>query len=97
MRRIIAIAIFITVVVIAAGFAVVNDAPVTLNYYVGTFTLPLSILMVLTLIIGAALGAFALMFSTLRLRYENRRLTKKLSISEQEIDSLRILPIKDQH
>jgi len=97
MRRIIAIVIFIIVLIAAASFAAVNNAPVTVNYYLGTFSLPLSILMVLTLITGAVLGVFSLMFGTLRLRYENRRLTKKLAVSEQEINSLRILPIKDPH
>ena len=97
MRRIIAIVIFIIVLIAAASFAAVNNAAVTVNYYLGTFSLPLSILMVLTLITGAILGVLALMFGTLRLRYENRRLTKKLAVSEQEINSLRILPIKDPH
>jgi len=46
---------------------------------------------------GVIIGAVILLFSTMKLRYENRRLQSKLSVSEQEINSLRILPIKDAH
>ncbi|PHS67614.1 MAG: hypothetical protein COB23_10230 [Methylophaga sp.] len=70
---------------------------VTINYYLGTVTLPLSIIIVLAIVIGIILGTLALLAGSMGLRYENRRLNRKLSISEQEIDSLRILPIKDPH
>ncbi|MFT7413543.1 MAG: hypothetical protein ACI9FO_000191, partial [Methylophagaceae bacterium] len=47
------------------------------------------------IILGTLLGALALSTSILRLKYENRRLRKKLTLSEKEIDSVRILPITD--
>ncbi|MFW5450064.1 MAG: lipopolysaccharide assembly LapA domain-containing protein [Methylophagaceae bacterium] len=97
MRRILTITIFIIIFAIGAAFSAINTNPVDINYYIGTLTAPLSVVIVLSLIAGIALGALAIFASSLKLRYENRRLNKKISVSEQEIDSLRILPIKDVH
>lgn len=97
MRQIIAITIFVLIFIIGAGFSAINMMPVTLNYYLGAVTFPLAIIIVLAILLGAILGAIALFTNTLGLRYENRRLNKRLSVSEQEINSLRILPMKDPH
>ncbi len=97
MNRVITIVIFIAVFILGAGFSAINTSPVAINFYLGTVTLPLAVLIVLAIFVGAALSATALSISALRLRYENHRLNKKLSVSEQEINSLRILPVKDPH
>lgn len=97
MRRILTIAIFIIVFTVGAAFSAINTNPVEINYYLGTLAAPLSVVIVLSLIVGIILGALAIFLSSLRLRYENSRLNKKLAISDQEINSLRILPIKDVH
>ena len=95
MQRIITIIIFIAVFAAGAAFSAINNGPVELNYYIGTFTLPISVALIASVVIGITLGALAIFISTLGLRYENRRLHKKMAINEQEINSLRILPIKD--
>lgn len=97
MRRIMTIIIFVTVFAVGAAFSAINTDPVIINYYLGTLTAPLSVVMILSIVAGIILGAIAIYASTLRLRYENRRLHKKLDVSEQEINSLRILPVKDEH
>ncbi len=95
MRRIITIILFIIVLILSAGFSAINLAPVDINYYLGALSLPLSVVIIVAVILGCLLGALALSTSIFRLRYENRRLRKKLTVSEQEINSLRILPITD--
>ncbi len=95
MRRFLTITIFILVFAVGAGFATLNITPVEVNYFFGSQELPLSIILIITLIIGTLLGVMALFARTLLLRYENTRLTKRLQVLEQEIDSLRILPIRD--
>ena len=95
MRRIIIIILFVIVLLLGAGFSAVNLMPVDINYYLGVLSLPLAMVIIAAIILGTVLGVLALSTSILRLRYENRRLRKKLTISEQEIDSLRILPITD--
>ncbi len=95
MRRLITLLIFIIVLIAGATFTSVNTDPVTLNYYFGSLTLPLSGLVLIALTIGVLIGALAVSLATLRLRYDNRRLQKQAKLAEQEIDSLRVLPLRD--
>jgi len=95
MRRIMTIILFVIVLMVSVGFSAINLAPVDINYYLGTLSLPLSMIIIVAIILGTLLGALALSTTILRLKYENRRLRKKLTLSEQEINSLRILPITD--
>lgn len=97
MRKIITLIVFVLVFAISAAFAAFNMAPVSVNYYFGQFSLPLSALLVIATLFGIILGATVMFINSLKLRYEIHRLTRKLDISEQEINSLRILPIKDTH
>ena len=97
MRKIIFLLIFVLIFLISAAFAAFNMDAITVNYYFGELTLPLAALLVIALVTGIVLGALVIFTATLKLRYENRRLQHKLSVSEQEINSLRILPIKDSH
>ncbi len=95
MKRIITIILFLCVFAIAAAFSALNPTSASINFYITEFSLPLSVVVVIAMLIGALITGLVFAFSTLRLRYENARLRKKLSVSEQEINSLRILPIKD--
>jgi len=95
MKRIIIIALFLCVFALAAGFSALNPTPVSISFYIINFTVPVSIIVVIAILIGALLSSLIISISLLKLRYENRRLRKKLNVSEQEINSLRILPIKD--
>ena len=95
MQRIITLIIFIAVFAAGAAFSAINNGPVELNYYLGTITLPISVVVIGSIVTGIILGALAIFIGTLGLRYEYRRLNKKIAVNEQEINSLRILPIKD--
>ena len=97
MQRIITIAIFIAVFAAGAAFSAVNNTPINIQYYLGTVTMPISIVVIVSLVIGITIGALAIFIGSLQLRYENRRLQNKIDLREQELDSLRILPIKDTH
>lgn len=97
MRKIMLLLIFGLIFLLSAAFAAFNMSSVTVNYYFGELIIPLSVLVALSMLTGVIIGAVILLFSTMKLRYENRRLQSKLSVSEQEINSLRILPIKDAH
>lgn len=97
MYRILTIAFFVTVFVIGAAFSAKNTSAVTIDFYFSTITLPLSVIIIFSLVIGIVIGALAIFAGTLSLRYENRRIQKQLATAEQELNSLRILPIKNEH
>jgi putative membrane protein len=85
-------------VLIGAGitFTVLNPQQVTLNYLLGSLQLPLALLVVLVLAVGAVLGLLVAGFLILRLKRDNRRLRRASRQAEQEVANLRALPIKDR-
>lgn len=90
--------IFILVLVLGGlSLAVVNTESVTLNYYIGTLTLPLSMALVVSLAVGALLGIIVSMGVVMRLKMENAHMRRSLQVKEREVSNLRSLPIKDVH
>jgi len=84
---------------LALSFALMNVNEVKLSYYLGSIEAPLSLIVVLSLAIGASLGVSALLGLVLRLKRENftlkNKLDKTIKQSEKELHSLRSLPLKD--
>lgn len=84
------------VVFLAVGFvlAILNSAPIKLNYYYGWLEMPLSFLILGVLLVGIFLGIFARTWGNLRLRRKCSRLTREANIAKQEVSNLRTLPVK---
>lgn len=96
MRRFLTLFSIILVAFIGLAFAVMNAGSVELKYYLGSFTLPLALLLAITLLLGVVVGALAGIGVALRQRHENARLRKRMNLLEAEIKNLREIPIKDQ-
>lgn len=95
MKRIIAIIILLCLAALGLGFTVLNAEQVRLNYYFGQAELPLALVIVGTLVVGALLGLLAATWMLLARKHENRRLRRRLKLAEQEIHNLRELPVRD--
>lgn len=95
MRKLLLITLFMVMFLISAAFAAFNMEPVSVKFYFTDLSLPLAVLLVLTLLIGMLAGAVVMWARSLKIRFDNHRLKHKLSLSEQELNSLRILPIKE--
>jgi uncharacterized integral membrane protein len=78
-------------------FAGLNADLVTVNYYWGTERLPLSLLAILSFVLGGLLGLLTALITYIKLKYVNRRLRHRLILVEKELSNLRALPFKDQH
>lgn len=76
-------------------FASLNASNVIFNYYVGSKSIALSLLLVFAFGLGLLLGGFVTFFSWLRLKTENYRIKSRLKMVEKEVENLRTLPIKD--
>ncbi|MFT3742053.1 MAG: LapA family protein [Gammaproteobacteria bacterium] len=76
--RLISYLIILVIVILGVSFAITNDTPVTLKYYLGTATLPLSLLLVYTLGLGIILGFVANLWPYFKLRNQNRQLKNQL-------------------
>ena len=87
----------ILLVLFALIFSGLNADPVSVNYYVGTTRLPLSLLTILSFTLGGMLGLLTTFITYIKLKYVNRRLRHRLNLVEKELINLRALPFKDQH
>jgi len=97
MKKIVSYIIFFLIGVVALAFAAKNDTSVELHYYLGSVSAPLSLLLVVSLGIGALLGVIACSGLILKLKRDAMRLQKSVKVAEKEVSNLRALPIKEQH
>lgn len=95
--RVFGYAFLLLLVILGITFAILNADLVTIHYYIGSKQLPLSLLLVISLGAGLFVSFLYMGLVVLRLKSERRRLRKRLSIAEKEIDNLRAIPIKDEH
>lgn len=78
------ISLLFTLLLISVGgmFAALNANPVEINYFFGTKSIPLVVLLLISLIIGSLLSFSILGFGLLRLKAKNKWLTYKLKQTE---------------
>ncbi len=95
--RIVTYLFLILLVLFALMFAGLNADLVSVNYYLGTKRLPLSLLILVSFILGGLLGLLTAFITYVKLKYANRRLRHRLNLVEKELINLRALPFKDQH
>lgn len=77
------------------SFAALNAAPVTIDYYLGQHQVPLSLLLVVTLALGALLGSLVGLARVLHVKRELARLRRAARATEEEVRNLRALPLRD--
>jgi len=97
MKRLGFFLLFVLLVAFGLSFASLNSVSVSLNYYIGTVHGPLSLVIMITLILGAVLGLLASTGALMRQKREISRLRRKNELCEQEIRNLRQIPIRDRH
>jgi putative membrane protein len=96
MKRTIRFVFFLLVLALGLFFGLLNAEPVSVNYYFGTRQLPLSLILVLTLVCGALAGLLAGIGPMFRLRRELRRLRKEMRNTEKELGRARAFAVKDE-
>lgn len=86
-----ALALFVA----ALSFAALNADPVTVDYYLGQLQVPLALLLVAALVVGALLGSLVGLARVLRVRREMAQLRRAARATEEEVRNLRALPLRD--
>jgi putative membrane protein len=97
MLRFVYLSLTLLVIIFGIVFAVLNAEDVQLNYYLGSVELPLSLVLVLAMILGALLGIFASLSFIIGSRRNASKLKRSVEVAEKEIVNLRNIPIKDEH
>ncbi len=95
MARILGLLILLVLVILGLSFAVLNSQVVQLNYYLGEAELPLAMVVVAALAVGAVCGLLASMGMVIRSRHEASVLRRKVRVVEKEVSNLRAIPLKD--
>lgn len=94
--KIIKLILFLAFLLIGAAFAVLNSDAVRLDYYFSVMELPLSVVLIAFMSLGAVLGVFACSSILLRLKHENTGLKRKARLVHEEVKNLRTIPLRDQ-
>ncbi|HLB57804.1 MAG TPA: LapA family protein [Gammaproteobacteria bacterium] len=89
--------LLLIIILIGVTFAVLNPAIVTVHYYLGERTLPLSLLLVFVFSGGCLLGLLVGLWLLLCVKIQNYRLKHQLKMAEKEIENLRAIPLRDRH
>ena len=95
MSRIARLILVLAVLLFGLAFHLKNNQLIMLDYYVGAIELPVSLVVVLILILGALLGVLASLPIIIKLKQQKLKLEKQIKNSEKEINNLRVMPIKD--
>jgi putative membrane protein len=93
--RIFSFLVILIVLILGVTFAVMNAEPVSINYYLNTSKIPLSLLLVLVIGIGAFIGWLTGLWMWLRLKTENFRLHHQIKTLEKELAQLRTQPLNE--
>jgi uncharacterized integral membrane protein len=93
--RVLYLAIAVLVALSGLAFHIRNKQDIVLNYFVGTVTVELSLVVVGSLVLGVALGALVMSSTVLRQKAEIRRLKRRQLIAGRELASLRAISAKD--
>ncbi|MDR3477618.1 MAG: LapA family protein [Gammaproteobacteria bacterium] len=95
--RILSYILIVIIIGLGISFALLNSGSVSINYYVGHRTMPLSLLLAMVFTIGSLLGVFVGLWLLLKIKLKNYRLKQRLKLAEKEIENLRAIPLQDKH
>ncbi|NKB36694.1 MAG: DUF1049 domain-containing protein [Gammaproteobacteria bacterium] len=96
MPRILKLCIFLFIVLLGLVFHLRNDQYVLVDYYLDSIEVVFSASIVVSLAIGVALGYIVGIPGKLKVKRENIRLQKDISMSTKELNALRVIPVKDE-
>lgn len=95
--RIMSYILLVVIILLGASFATLNSGMVSLNYYLGHKTMPLSLLLVSVFAVGCLLGILVGLSIIIKLKLKNYRLRQRLKLAEKEVSNLRAIPLQDRH
>lgn len=90
--RVISYFFLLVIVLFGMAFATLNSESVTIDYYIGQNSLPLSLLLVLVFAGGCLVGMLVSFWLLIKTKLSNYRLKSKLHTAEKEIANLRSSP-----
>ena len=94
--RIISYFFLLIIIIFGMTFATLNSESVTINYYIGQSSMPLSLLLVLVFAAGCLIGMLVGFWLLIKSKLQNYRLVQRLKLVEKEVENLRAIPLQDK-
>ncbi len=94
--RIISYFFLIVIILFGMTFATLNSESVTINYYLGQSSMPLSLLLVFAFASGCMVGMVVGFWLLIKAKISNYRMRQQLNLAEKEINNLRAIPLQDK-
>jgi putative membrane protein len=91
MARLLGFLLLVILVVLGLSFAVLNSQSVALNYYFGVRDIPLSMIVVVSLVAGAVTGILVSLGTIVRLKQQAGSLRRRLRTAQRDAEQARIL------
>ncbi|MDD3517068.1 MAG: LapA family protein [Chromatiales bacterium] len=95
MRKFFYLLVLLVAVAIGVSFTVLNAGTVDVNIYFRSFSVPVALVVFLSVFVGAVLGVVACTGMIWARHRELRSLRRRARLAEEELDKLRKIPIKD--
>lgn len=89
--------LFVFFLVLGFVLAILNSAPIKINYYYGWLELPLSFALLGVFVIGIVIGLSSKIWSNFILRRRYSSLSKKAAVTQKEVSNLRTYPAKQSN
>lgn len=97
MFRIIRLIFVLFIVISGLAIHLRNDQTLILDYYLGGVELPFSLFLIMALCVGLIIGFLSLFPALIRLKRQNAYLSSRLKTNEQELNNLRVMPLKNTY
>lgn len=83
------------IALIFLAFTILNSNHLIINFYVGTVSIYLPLVLLFFLVVGSLLGLFALLPTLMQSKQKNTKLKSELNAAKLELKNLRIMPINE--
>ena len=97
MLRLIGSLLTMLIIILFVLFTSRNPGVVQLDYYFGQYPVPVAVLVIGGLFVGVLLGLLLSISFLLKAKRNMFHLKRKVKVTEQEVNNLRTIPIKDSH
>ena len=94
--RLLKLLVILLLMALGAAFTVMNAVNVPVDYYFGQRELPLPVVLLVALGVGALLGMRAGLGAILGLKRDNARLRRRERLAVEEVNNLRSIPLREQ-
>tara|TARA_B100000965_G_C19377456_1_gene663138 strand:- start:209 stop:502 length:294 start_codon:yes stop_codon:yes gene_type:complete len=97
MFRIIIFLLTLSLIAISIVVSMLNSQNIDLNLYFVSYTAPIPLFLFVSFLMGSFLALLFFFSAYIKHKHENMNLRRSMKIKEDEIDSMRKNPLRDDH